>query len=68
MCNFFFSDVKGLSTYDYMLLLRRREKEREEAESREQQEPTASNQEEDEEEEKTFHGRCWFLRRKVRGV
>ena len=62
--------MRGLTTYDYVLLLRRLEKEREEARSREDQEAAGSKEEEDEKEEEngdaTHHGRCWFLRRKVR--
>ena len=62
--------MRGLTTYDYVLMLRRLEKEKEEARAREDQEPTSSKMEEDEKEEEdgdeTHHGRCWFLRRKVR--
>ena len=51
-------------------MLRRLEKEKEEARAREDQEPASSKVEEDEKEEgngdETHHGRCWFLRRKVR--
>ena len=64
------SDVKGLTTYDYVMLQRRREKEREEEAKRELQEEKRELQEQEQEEEELeeeqdYHGRCWFLRRKV---
>ena len=67
VCITFPSDVKGLTTYDYVMLQRRREKEREEEAKRElqEEEEEEEQEEEEEEEEQDYHGRCWFLRRKV---
>ena len=49
--------VKGLTTYDYIVLQRRLKKEKKEEEAEEQQEQGVV--------EADRHGRCWFLRRKV---
>ena len=55
------SDVKGLTTYDYVLLQRRREAEKNERKKKEAEEQEGAAVDRD------HHGRCWWLRRKVSG-
>ena len=57
------TDVKGMTTYDYILLQRRREKERREKEAAQSESGEQSGAAV--ELERDLHGRCWCLRRKV---
>lgn len=60
-----FSDVKGMTTYDYILLQRRREAEKNERKKKEAEEQEGREEGTVAAVDRDHHGRCWWLRRKV---